>query len=89
MTDDPSDFERPLSADERAQLERPLPELLGVEPDYAPEELAPPVDVALLRRFDRRELPAAESQMVAQLIASYRSWHAAWGELLRSYSSPS
>lgn len=83
------DFDAPLSPEEQAQLERPLHELLGLKPEYAPEELAPPVDAQLLLRFDHRELSPEDARMVAQLIASYRSWHAAWAELLRSYRSSS
>ena len=64
-------------------LDRPLHEILGIELNFVTEELAPPVDERRLRAFIREELATEDRDEIITLIASFRSWYSAWGELLR------
>ena len=54
--DEKSPEEEPLSPEERARLDRPLHEILGIELNFVSEALAPPVDLKRLRAFIRQEL---------------------------------
>jgi len=51
--------------------------------NFVTEELAPPVDEQRLRAFIREELATEDRDEIITLIASFRSWYSAWGELLR------
>ena len=62
---------------------RSLLEELGIEVNYAPDHLAPPINGERLRALVRRELSHDEVLELCQLIATYRSWHAAWVEIVR------
>jgi hypothetical protein len=75
--------EPPLSDEEIAHLDQPLHKLLEIEPEYASEDLAPPIDWIRLLGFIRNKLPAAERDEIADMIASYRSWHDALRDALR------
>lgn len=63
---------------------RSLFDELGIELDFAPDELAPPVDEEQLRRFVRKQLPRDEETEVCQLVAAYRPWFDAWCRLVRT-----
>ena len=75
--------EPPLTEEELLQLDQPLHGLLGIEPEYASEDLAPPIDRNRLLAFVRNKLSPAERDEIADMIASYRSWHDALRDLLR------
>ncbi len=62
-----------------------LAELLGIRVEFAPEELAPPVDFERLQRFVRHELPPDETHEVISLITSFRSWHEACAAVLSDH----
>ena len=62
---------------------RPLFELLGIDRDYAPDDQAPAIDERRLLAFIRDALSQEERHAVIRLIARFRSWHNAWGELVR------
>lgn len=86
MTDKPQahgPYDLPRDDSALPPEERSLPEALGTEIQYAPEDLAPPVDRDRLRAFVRRKLNPGERKQVLGLIGMFRSWHLAWGEVLR------
>jgi len=89
--DEPDDgkasCEKPLSDEEKAFFDRPLNEILGVDIQYAADDLAPPVDERRLLAFLRGHLPPLERREVTDMIASFRSWHDALKDLLRRESS--
>jgi hypothetical protein len=68
---------------ELAGLDRPLHEVLGIELRFAPEHLAPPVDEERLKAFIRNELSADDRDETIDMIASFRSWYQALGDVLR------
>ncbi|MGE5194817.1 MAG: hypothetical protein ACM3U2_20185 [Deltaproteobacteria bacterium] len=86
-SDDPEDFDPtdddPISPEEMAELDRPLHEILGIEPNFAPDDLAPPVDEERLLAFVREQLPAEEREEIICLIASFRPWVRGWAEAMR------
>lgn len=62
---------------------RSLADELGIdETDFAPDELAPPVDESRLQDFVRRTLPPREREELRQLVASFRPWREAWQRLV-------
>lgn len=56
----------------------------GVEPEFENEAQAPTVNVERLRRYYRQELAEAECEEVQHLVARFRSWYDAFGEVVRS-----
>ncbi len=60
-----------------------LSDALGVDRNYAPDELAPPIDVEKLRAFIARTLAEEEREEILGLIATFFSWHEAWAALRR------
>jgi hypothetical protein len=86
--DDVPEFESP-STDETVtdfeDLRRSLLDELGIESDFGPDELAPPVDEARLLAFVRDELPAGERDEVIALIAGFRPWLRGWAVALRRH----
>jgi len=79
--DDADDSDLPAD-----DLDRPLHEVLGTEPHFAPDDLSPPVDEGRLVAFVREQLPLAEREEVLNLIASFRPWLRAWADLLRRHA---
>lgn len=65
---------------ERLAESRSLAEELGVPLIFGPDELAPPVDMAQLRAFVRGELRGAALDETCEMIATFRTWYAAWGD---------
>lgn len=62
---------------------RSLADELGIdESDFAPDELAPPVNEARLRKLVGGSLPPVERDELRQLIASFRTWRDAWRRML-------
>jgi hypothetical protein len=68
-------------------LRRTLLDELGVESDFGPDELAPPVNEARLLAFVREELPLGERDEVIALIAGFRPWLRGWAVALRRHLS--
>jgi len=87
-TDKPDDElpfdDDPASESKRSDLDRPLLELLGIKPNFAPDELAPPVDEHRLADFIGNQMPRSEWMEMWELVTSFRSWYDAWRSLLRS-----
>ncbi len=86
-SDDPDDSD-PVGdddflAEQLADLDRPLHEVLGIEPNFAPDDLAPPVTAERLLAFVRDELSPDEREEVLTLIASFRPWLRGWAVALR------
>jgi hypothetical protein len=83
---EPSDSVNPKISKETAQFleSDSLAKELGIEIDFAPDELAPPVDRDRLRSFVRKEAAEEIVVEVCHLIGSYRSWYEAWRETLRA-----
>jgi hypothetical protein len=83
---DPDDID-PIDHDpldeELKDLDRPLHEILGIEPNFAPDDLSPPVDEVRLVAFVREQLPPDEREEILGLIASFRPWLRAWADALR------
>jgi hypothetical protein len=75
--------ELPLTEEELDQLDTPLHELLAIDPEFASEDLAPPIDRNRILAFVRNKLSPDERDEIADMIASYRSWHEALRDLLR------
>jgi hypothetical protein len=71
-----------LSDDEIAELDRPLLDVLGIEQNFAPDDLAPPVNERRLTAFVRDELAADQRTEVWELINSFQSWFQAWRALV-------
>ena len=78
---DPDDD--PVTEEEMAELDRSLHEVLGIEMHFAPEHLAPPIDEQRLIAFVRNELSVDDRDEIIDMIASFRSWHEALGDVLR------
>ena len=55
---------------------------LAAELVYLGEDLAPPVDRALLLDFAEKRLTPDDDDLVAERIVSFRSWGAAYSEIL-------
>jgi hypothetical protein len=86
--DEMPEFEPELTDDtvtDFDELRRSLLEELGVESDFGPDELAPPIDEARLLAFVRGELPPGERDEVIALIAGFRSWLRGWAAALRRH----
>jgi hypothetical protein len=78
----PGDDE-PMSDEEMTELDRPLHEVLGINPNFAPDHLAPPVDRDRLLAFTRNQLPPEQRDEVLALIASFRPWLQGWADAMR------
>jgi len=70
-----------MSPSERPEESELLKEL-GITPSFADERQAPPVDRQKLLRFRRGELDENSSLEVRDCLATFRSWYAAYLELL-------
>lgn len=60
-----------------------LAEFLAIPRDYAPESLAPPLDLERLHALVRGELTGDLLDEVCHLTASYRSWDEALAGIIR------
>jgi hypothetical protein len=78
----PADAE-PMSEEEMIGLDRPLYEVLGINPNFAPDHLAPPVDRVRLLAFVRNQLSPEQRDEVLALIASFRPWLQGWADAMR------
>lgn len=77
----PHDLGQDLTDEEVLQSDS-LAEALGIEIDYAPDDMAPPVDDGLIRAYVRQELDEDRAFEAVQMIASFRTWHTAWGRVV-------
>ena len=84
---DPDDD--PPTEEEMAEFDRPLHEVLGIEMNFAPDYLAPPIDEQRLIAFVRAELFGDDRDEIIDLISSFRSWYDALGDVLRRNPKPS
>ena len=69
--------------EENSRRERSLEEVLGIPREYAPEELAPPIQRDKLKAFIARTLVGGEREEILAMIATFQSWHDAWIALRR------
>jgi hypothetical protein len=83
MPNGPHPDDEPLTDADLADLDRPLHEVLGIELNFAPEHLAPPIDERKLLAFIRQELHGDEREEVIGLVSSFQSWYEALGNVLR------
>ena len=91
MTDDDLDADREDKEEatgEDHELGDSLWEELGLPgPPFQDEKLAPKVDLELLNKLVRHELPKAKADAVYDLIYSFRSWNFAHAEILMAQYS--
>jgi hypothetical protein len=82
MSTTPEDdwVDEPVSAYEELEFRKQFVER---QRGFAPDALAPPVDVHLLRAFRRQQVPEAAKEEIIDLITSFRLWNLAWNEVLR------
>jgi hypothetical protein len=85
--DDSIPNDEPLSDEEKADVRRPFFEAFGIEPKFAADEDAPPVDERCLAAFVRDELPREEWDEVWRQVTTHRSWFDAWRRLMRNETS--
>lgn len=71
-----------------ANVDRPLSELFGIEPNFAPDDLAPRPDERRLAAFVRGDLPAGERSEIWELVTSFRSWFDAWRAIVQRDGDP-
>jgi hypothetical protein len=69
--------------DADVDVSRPLLEGLGLDVDWAPEELAPEVDDRRIEAFHRGELSGEQLDTLIHLLARFRSWHTRSQEIHR------
>jgi len=72
-----------LDPEERALVERSLADLLDLERNFAPDDMAPPVDERRIADQLADRLTGLERLEVSQLVWSYRTWHEALRRVAR------
>jgi len=58
--------------------EAPFLRIMGVKPDFLPDEESPPVDEMKIEKLLAGELPGCEALEVEMAIQSFRPWYKAW-----------
>jgi hypothetical protein len=71
---------------EEGDLDRPLLDILGVVPEFAPDHLSPPVDERRLLAFIRNEVSPDDRSEIFELVTSFRPWFSSWRLLMRRES---
>src|SRR5262249_15432247 len=71
------------NSDDLVDVEQPFLTALGIDGDWTPDRLAPPVDEQRLKAFLRGELSGEQEEEIIGLMARYRCWHHAWQRLKR------
>ena len=67
----------------KSELDRPLAEILGIRPEFAPDAEAPPIDEELIENYLSNHLPNELSRQVALCIARYECWFNACTKMMR------
>jgi hypothetical protein len=62
--------------------EAPLLELMGVKPDFLPDEEAPPVDETRIEQLLSGKLTGCDLLEVEFAVRSYSPWYRAWSQAI-------